>query len=155
MQETPLVTGKCSCDRCLSRSYRDYIRCRRPFEDAKYFTFHTKRCNLCQCKYLKKMASGQSSSKIIVGDLDDEFASTASSQGESSAEFKIKPVKKSAVKRQVQETPTRQAPRKRKVQQKEQHGEALKKISLQFVQDEGCLKKLLDGKRICFAPVLL
>ena len=80
---------------------------------------------------------GQSSSKIIVGDSDDEFALTASSQGQSSAEFKIKPVKKSTVKRQVQKTPARQAPRKRKVQQQEQHGEALKKILLEFVQGRG------------------
>ena len=155
MRETPLVTGKRSCEMCLSHSYRKCIRSKRPFEDAKVFTLHTKRCNACQCKYLKEMASRQSSSKIIVGDSDDQFASTASSQGESSAEFKIKPVKKSTVKRQVQKTPTRQAPRKRKVQQQEQHGEALKKILLEFVQDEGCLKKLLDGKRISFVPVLL
>ena len=101
------------------------------------------------------MASRQSSSKIIVGDLDDELASTASSQGESSAEFKIKPVKKSAVKRQFQKTPARPARRKRKVQQQEQHGEVLKQILLEFVQDEGCLKKLLDGKCICFVSVLL
>ena len=155
MRETPLVTGKHSCERCLSCSYRECIRCKCPFEDAKFFILHTKRSNSCQRKYLKEMASRQSSSKIVVGDLDDEFASTASSQGESSTEFKIKPVKKSTVKRQVQKAPAKQTPRKRKVPQQEQHGEALKKILLEFVQDEGCLKKLLDGKRICFVPVLL
>ena len=128
MRETPLVTGKRSCERCLSRSYRECIRCNHPFKDAKFFTLHTKRCNSCQHKYLKAMASRQSRSKITVGSSDDEFASTASSQGVSSAEFKIKPVKKSTVKRQVQKLPTTPAPRKRKVQQQEQHGEALKKV---------------------------
>ena len=157
-QEKPLLIGKKYCLQCQSRSFQECIRCRRPLPEEKYFTLNSHRCNACQRKYLKeKMSSKQSSSSksIIAADSDDDFVSSASSQDELPGDFKIKSFnKKATVKRQAPKSP-RQAPKKRKVQRQEQQSETLKKLLLEWVQDEECLKKILGGKRVAFIPVFL
>lgn len=56
---TLLVKSKPYCYDCQEKMYQECIRCKRPFTEAASFTDDLERCNACQKKYLKEVASAK------------------------------------------------------------------------------------------------
>ena len=50
-----LYQSKLYCLKCANNCYKECSRCRRPFNDKKYFAISDIRCNSCQRKYLKEI----------------------------------------------------------------------------------------------------
>lgn len=54
-----LAPGKQYCGKCKERCYRECKRCKKPYDNAKYFTEDHARCNSCQAKFLKEREKRQ------------------------------------------------------------------------------------------------
>ena len=54
-----LAFNKPYCIRCENNMYKECRRCHKPYDDKKYFTMDTVRCNSCQPKFLKEREKRQ------------------------------------------------------------------------------------------------
>ncbi len=157
-----LANGKPYCDVCKSRCYRECCRCKRPFEKARFFLLDPNgiRCNSCQHKYLKEKDMASSSSRLgkltmCLSDSEGFTLSEAeSAAGEIKSPEKAKAAKKPHIKRTVSSVKPRQTSRKGK-KANDAMAEALKNLLCQWSQEEDCIKKILEGKKIAFVPVFI
>ncbi len=86
-----------------------------------------------------------------MGETDDDtecFSMTEESAGEVKLPEKVKALKKPIVKRAAV-----RKPRQKKVN--DAAAEALKNLLCQWSQEEDCIKKILQGKKLAFVPVFM
>ena len=80
-----LVANKHYCELCRSHSFKECVRCHRPFDHPKYFQLDREknRCDTCQTKYINELIKRTKMSskpiKLVFSDSDPESISSIES----------------------------------------------------------------------------
>lgn len=147
-----LLAGKPFCKDCDMKCFRECCRCHRPFNHPKYFQLDPlkQRCDACQRKLLQERTrlNMKKSKQIIESDTDSLPSDTGSEEVEKKIVKDPAPIKKVPMKRtsRVQTT----TPKKKKACDQ---AEALKALVCQWSQEEDCMKRILDGKKMALVPI--
>lgn len=179
------MDGKPYCEECQSRCYLECCRCRRPFDSLDCFNIDPfgKRCDSCHRKLLKERMSKSGRMDDSDTDIftDSELSSNEkavrfkkakktvskkptpktpstclTSDSEDLSDNEAKKTKKTPKKQPVKRAapkPPRLSPKKRKSES--EPAQALKNLLYGWTQEEECLKKVLDGRRVAFVPVFI
>jgi hypothetical protein len=67
---TKLSVGKPYCSRCEDRMYRECRRCKKPFDDAKYFSLDQTRCDACFRKLQAEKVRRQEKKRQAVKEVE-------------------------------------------------------------------------------------
>lgn len=149
-----LVKGKPYCKDCSSKCFKECCRCHRPFDHPKYFRLDPVklRCDACQRKLLRERTKAKTMKSVPLIESDSEDSVIMGSDISTGDEGK-KPTKLKAFlpkKQVVKRTPkARTSKKKTNCDQVE----ALKSLICQWSQEEECMKRILDGKKMALIPI--
>lgn len=165
---TELLPGKKYCGNCAVKSFRECCRCHRPFDHPKYFKLdpHKNRCDACQRKVLhERIAAKMPKSKFLLSESEDSEHEdgTTSAVLVGSGDSTDEEINKKTDRKPKAKLPGKSKPAvvvkstKPKVVRKKKNleAEALKNLICEWSNEESCMRRILDGKKLALVPIFL